>query len=201
MERKWLYIIGIDVIAAFYFWFINYYDELGFLFANVLAMGLSGLAGLFLLCNKQMRHIGYSLLYNIFLIPLLFLFFAIIGDYWHQYRRHVDDIKYEFCYQNNNFEMVLYGNSSDLFEIDVINGKTIKNVMTGRYSKIHENKYVLLSHANFISKETNIEDVYTSNNKDTMYNILHQPIVIDTIIMDKYTLFNLFLSPIPIKRK
>lgn len=201
MKRKWLFIIGTDAITAFYFWFVNYYDELGFIYVTVGAMGISGIVGVLLLFYKPMKHMGHLLLYNIFLIPILCFFFAIVGDYWHQYRQHVDDIKYEFCYQNKNFEMVLSGNPSDLFEIDVINGKTIENVVTGRYRKIHENKYVLISHTNFIPKKTDIKDVYVFNHKDTMYNIFHVPILEDTIIMENDTLFNLFHLPIPIKKR
>lgn len=201
MKKKWIYIIGTDVIGGFYFWFINFYDELAFIYVTLGAMAISGIVGGLLMCYKPIKYIGSLFIYNIFLIPIIFFFFAIVGDYWHHYRRHKDDIKYEFCYKNNDFEMVLYGNTSNLFEIDLINGETIKHVVTGRYSKMHENKYVLLSHTNFISKETNIKDVYTFNKKDTLYNIFHVPIKEDTIIMDNDTLFNLFRSPISIKRK
>ncbi len=188
MKRKWFSIISIDFIVGFYFWFINFYDELGGLYVTLLSMCISGIVALLLLCFKEKRKTGTYLLYNsLLIIPILFQIIAFCGSLWHDYIRQADDVKYAFCYQNKNFEMVLRRDGSNLFYIDLANVGSSSEVISGVYKKINNQKYILISRINLISTKTGIKE----RNK----NICN-----DTIIVDNDSLFNLFHIPIPIKK-
>ena len=132
MKRKWFSIISIDFIAGFYFWFVNFCDELGGLYVTLLSMCISGIVGLLLLCFKEKRKTGTYLLYN---FPILFQIIAFCGSLWHDYKKHADDCKYAFRYMDKNFEMVLRGDGSNLFYIDLANFGSSSEVISGVYKK------------------------------------------------------------------
>ena len=78
-ENKWVYIIGIDVILGIIFFSNGYFQELAFLYFTFYAMCVSGVLGIIFLFFKKIRNVGYALLVNLLIIPLLFCAISVIG--------------------------------------------------------------------------------------------------------------------------
>lgn len=154
MNKKVFYIIFADILVASLLFVVCNINELGFVIITFYAMCVSGVFGFFLRRSEKNEKIGDFMLYNIFIIPFIFITFIVIGDCWRHYKIYGDDTEYKFDYNTYHFELVLHGdkynrknsdNSTEgLNHFDINPIKTRFGIgESGHYEKIGDNTYML----------------------------------------------------------
>lgn len=195
MKKNILNVIFIDIIAATLLFVVGNVEELGAVFITFYAMGASGVFAFFLRKSEDTEETGDIMLYNIFIIPFIFIIFIVIGDCWRHYKIYGDDIEYKFDYDTFHFELVLHGdkynrlNSSDstkclqYFDIVPVK-KKFQTGESGHYEKIGDNRYMLIKQ----------QEHFRSRNPDGR-------LCKDTMLLSNDTLYFFFDKPIPVQRK
>jgi hypothetical protein len=196
MTKIILNVIFIDIIAATLLFVVGNVSELGAVMVTFYAMGISGVFAFFLRKSEDTEKTGDFMLYNIFIIPFIFITFIVIGDCWRHYKIYGDDTEYKFDYNTYHFELVLHGdkynrknsdNSTEglnLFDINPI--KTRFGIgESGHYEKIGDNTYML------IKQQEHYRNTYYPD------GVLCK----DTMLLSNDTLYFFFAEPVLVKRK
>lgn len=194
-KNNWKFIIGSDIVVGVLSFLINHFYDLTFLFVTLLAMMVSGFAGLVFVFQKENREIGVSLLGNCLIIPFLFCFMAYIGRSTE--KKDNDFRSYVYRYQTGRLTLELHGEhyyktlikiSNDnvyhhQFEITMTNDACEYKRMKGYHEKISDNIYRLIvepsnkSIMNIDGNEYLCKDTMILSN-DTLYNFLDDPILL-----------------------
>ena len=80
-EYKWKYIIGIDLVLGIILCVLGCFQELAFVFVTFFVMCISGIVGLAFLFSEEDRDTGYALLFNILIIPFLFMILLWLASF------------------------------------------------------------------------------------------------------------------------
>lgn len=193
-EKKWIYIIGFDIIVSIFCFFINHFYDLTFVFVTFLTMMLSGFVGLVFVFFEEHRSAGSSLLINVIIIPILFSIMCGIGRFMDQNNMTTQHLSID--YKTKRFSLVLYGeehyrtrqdlikdNSYHLFKISLID-YDCNYELEGYYEKTSDNKYLL---------------IVNPSNKPTINIDGWDYICKDTMIMSKGKLYGFVDIPLRVK--
>ena len=191
MKKKVFYILFADILVASLLFVVGNVQELGFVIVTFNLMCVSGIFAIFWRHTDDTEKIGNIMLYNTFIIPVIFTIFVAIGDCWRHYKIYGDDKEYRFDYNTYHFELVLHGDKykRSIYSDDSIKGDNIfgiKQVKTdfgigesGYYEKNGDNRYMLIKehHRNTYPDARLCKDTMLLSN-DTLYFFFAEPVLV-----------------------
>lgn len=105
-----LVILAIDLIAGLYIFIFNELTNgmtaLNYILGSVFVSFVLAMPFVFV---KKAKKIGYMLLVNTFLVPVIMYACSMIGYQRYHNRVYGDDVKYEFKYGKRKFQLTIHG--------------------------------------------------------------------------------------------
>lgn len=105
-----LVILAIDLIAGLYIFIFNELTNgmtaLNYILGSVFVSFVLAMPFVFV---KKAKRIGYMLLVNTFLVPVIMYACSMIGYQRYHNRVYGDDVKYEFKYGKRKFQLTIHG--------------------------------------------------------------------------------------------
>lgn len=105
-----LVILVVDLLAGFYIFIFNELTNgmtaLNYILGSVFVSFVLAMPFVFV---KKAKRIGYMLLVNTFLVPVIMYACSMIGYQRYHNRVYGDDVKYEFKYGKRKFQLTIHG--------------------------------------------------------------------------------------------
>ena len=196
-----LYILLIDIVLGLYlFPFCEVRDGMIFLYYSIGGIIVSFAMAVISFLFKKTRNNAIALFSNMLILPLVFYVCLDISYAMSNSNLAGDDIKYEFDYKSQNFELYIYGKQNSIyrsghkkyFEI-VDKNSHYRHIFAGQYERLKENDYLLIPDSYNICHVRDIININNGNAEDYLCN--------DTIIFRNDTLYGLYTTPIRMKGK